>query len=106
MEDDDKRSEIMCLKVHKIRGEVMVAVCDRDLLGKTFEEGKLCLTVEASFFGEDLATAREVEEALAGATIANMVGERAVACAMVTSCIDDKNVIRIDGVPTAQMVRM
>jgi hypothetical protein len=98
--------EIMCLKVHKVRGEVMVAVCDRDLLGKTFEEGKLCLTVEAAFFGEEEATAREVAEALAGATIANMVGERAVACGIKTNCIDGRNILKIDGVPTAQMVRM
>ena len=96
----------MCLKVHRVRGEVMVAVCDRDLLGKTFEEGKLCLTVEPSFFGEEEATAHEVAEALAGATIANVVGERAVACAMETDSINSKNIIRIDGVPTAQMVRM
>ncbi|MDF0592693.1 DUF424 family protein [Methanotrichaceae archaeon M04Ac] len=103
---DDDRSEIMYLKVHKVRGEVMVAVCDRDLLGKTFDEGELSLSVEPSFFGEEEATAREVAEALAGATIANMVGERAVACAIETDSIEDENVLRICGVPCAQMVRM
>jgi len=103
---EDERTETMCLKVHKIRGEVMVAVCDSELLGKTFDEGDLCLSVEPAFFGEDEATAREVAKALAGATIANMVGEKAVACAIETSCIEGKNVLRIGGVPTAQMVRM
>jgi len=105
MQDDDRR-EMMYLKTHKISGEVMVAVCDCELLGKTFDEGMLSLTVESAFFGEEVATAREVAKALSGATIANMVGERAVACAIETSCIDGENVLRIGGVPTAQMVRM
>ena len=106
MQDDDDRSEMMYLKVHKVSGEVMVAVCDCELLGKTFDEGDLCLSVESAFFGEEEATAREVAKALAGATIANMVGEKAVACAIETSCIEGENVLRICGVPTAQMVRM
>jgi len=103
---DDDRSEMMYLKIHKVRGEVMVAICDCELLGKTFDEGELCLSVEAAFFGEEEATAQEVAKALAGATIANMVGERAVACAIETSYIDGENILRVDGVPTAQMVRM
>ncbi len=103
---EDERTETMCLKVHKIRGEVMVAVCDSELLGKTFDEGALSLTVDAAFFGEEEATVRDVVEALARASIANMVGERAVACGIETNCIDGRNVLRIDGVPTAQMVRM
>ena len=106
MHDHDVRSEMMYLKVHRISGEVMVAVCDCELLGKTFDEGELCLTVEASFFGEEVATEGDVARALAGASIANMVGERAVACAIETKSIDGKNILRIDGVPTAQMVRM
>ncbi len=84
----------------------MVAICDCELLGKTFDEGKLSLTVDAAFFGEEEATKGDVARALAGASIANMVGEMAVACAMESSYIDGKNVLRIDGVPTAQMVRM
>jgi hypothetical protein len=103
---DDDRSEMMYLKIHKVSGEVMVAICDCELLGKTFDEGEHCLSVEAAFFGEEEATAQEVAKALAGATIANMVGERAVACAIETSCIDGENILRVDGVPTAQMVRM
>lgn len=106
MHEDDDRSEMMYLKIHKVNREVMVAVCDCELLGKTFDEGALSLTVEAAFFGEEEATAPEVAEALSGATIANMVGERAVACAIETSCVEGENVLRIGGVPTAQMVRM
>ncbi len=96
----------MYLKVHRVSGEVMVAVCDCELLGKTFDEGELSLTVEAAFFGEMEADSQKVTKALSGATIANMVGDRAVACAIETSCIEGKNVLRIGGVPTAQMVRM
>jgi hypothetical protein len=39
------------------------------------------------------------------ATIANLVGKRAIKCAVDNNFIDDANVISVDGVPHAQMVK-
>ncbi|MHC1631819.1 MAG: DUF424 domain-containing protein [Methanotrichaceae archaeon] len=96
----------MCLKIYRANGEILVAVCDFDILGRTFDEDELHLDVTVDFFGEDRVSVHDVEIALDDATIANIVGERAVACAVELNCIDQDNVLHIDGVPCAQMVRM
>ncbi|WP_366070077.1 DUF424 family protein [Methanothrix sp.] len=96
----------MCLRTYTIGGEVLVAVCDSELLGQRFTENELQLEVSASFFGHELASAAMLERALEEATMANFVGERAVAWAIEFEYVDRENVLRIDGVPCAQMVRM
>jgi len=98
--------ETICLKIYRVNREVLVAICDRELLGNTFDEGKLCLEVNVDFFGDKSTSSFELETALSEATIVNLVGERSVACAIQQGCVDGDNVLHIDGVPYAQMVRM
>jgi hypothetical protein len=97
---------MMYLKIYKTGQDVLVAVCDCELQGRTFTEGELSLEVSAGFFGDEKVSLDVVEKALLDASIANIVGERAVACAARLDCIDKENVLLIDGIPCAQMVRM
>jgi len=96
----------MCLRTYTIGGEVLVAVCDSELLGRRFTENELQLEVSVSFFGQELASAAMLERALEEATMANFVGERAVSWAIAFEYVDRENVLHIDGIPCAQMVRM
>jgi hypothetical protein len=98
--------EAFNLKIYHAEGEVLVAVCDSELLGKRFIEGQLQLEVTAAFFGEEKASFEDVAQALEKATMANFVGERAVACAIGLQYVQAENVLRIRGIPCAQMVRM
>jgi len=84
----------------------MVAVCDRDILGKTFSEGELRIQALESFYKGDLVPEDVATEALKKATIANLLGKKAVSCALKNGIIAKENVITIGGVPHAQMVRM
>ena len=84
----------------------MVAVCDKDIIGKKFKEGELTLKLEHSFYQGNEACERDVKEALTSATIANLAGEKAIACAVDCGCIDPDTVIYIQGIPHAQMVRI
>lgn len=93
------------LRVERTQGEVLVIICDSELIGKNFEEGDLKLKVKRSFYEGKEATAEECLKALKEATIANMVGsivERAVKAGFV----HPSGVIRIQNVPHAQMVRL
>ncbi|HEX7445522.1 MAG TPA: DUF424 family protein [Methanothrix sp.] len=96
----------MCLKVHQQGRETLIAVCDSDILGEKFKEGHLCIEVCPDFFGDELATGSEVEAALSGATMANFVGCKAVEHAISLGYVERENVLSIDGVLYAQMVRM
>ncbi len=84
----------------------MVAVCDRNIIGKKFREGELVLKLDESFYKGDEVSEKEVQEALLSATIANITGEKAVACAVGCGCIDPETVIFIESIPHAQMVRI
>ncbi len=96
----------MYMKKYDTEGHVIVAVCDRDILGKKFREGKLVLKLDSSFYKGDEANEIEVKEALSSATIANIAGEKAIACAVECGCIDPDAIIFIEGVPHAQMIRI
>jgi hypothetical protein len=102
----DSSENEMYLKTYKSGKEILVAVCDCDILGKRFEEGALHIDVCADFFGNERATPEEVEVALSNASIANLVGRRAVDFAVRLGYVDKEHVLVIDGVPCAQMVLM
>jgi hypothetical protein len=94
------------LKVYKIDNEVLVAVCDEKYLGKEFSEGNAQLKVSEKFYGRMPASCTEVTTALQEATIANLVGEESVACAIGAGIIESGHVIYIGDVPHAQMISM
>ncbi len=96
----------MYLKSYRVHKETIVAVCDSELLGRTFCQGELHLSVNEQFFKGLLASEHDVREALKNATIANLVGKRAVDCGVESGIIDNGCVIIIEGVPHAQMVML
>jgi len=92
------------LKSYCVNKEILVAACDSELVGRTFCEGELHLHVNEDFFKGQPAEEHEVKKALEEATIANLVGQRSVACGIDSGVVDENCVIIIDGVPHAQMV--
>uniref|UniRef100_A0A7C2SD21 DUF424 domain-containing protein n=1 Tax=Archaeoglobus fulgidus TaxID=2234 RepID=A0A7C2SD21_ARCFL len=92
------------MRVYRVRGEVLVAVCDSDIVGKTFREGDLKLEVKESFYGDEEVGEEEVKRALRNATIANITGSKAVNLAVKVGIIDKSKILYIDGCPHAQMV--
>jgi uncharacterized protein len=96
----------MFLKVYRIDNEVLVAVCDEGCMGKEYTEGDLSLKVSKAFYGEEPADRDEVVSALCEATIANIVGEQSVACAVENGFVEVDRIIYIEGVPHVQMVCM
>lgn len=93
------------LSVKRKQGEVLVTVCDSELFGKTFEEGELSLEIEESFYGGKEASVEECLSALEKATIGNLVGS-IVEHAIEDGYVDSKNVLEIEGVQHAQMMRL
>lgn len=103
---EDSEIKEMYLKTYRQGAEVLIAVCDCDILGKKFAEGHLQIEVSSDFFGRELASGPQVEAALCGATMANLVGCRAVEHAIRLGYVERENVLSIEGVLCAQMVRM
>ncbi|QCS44133.1 DUF424 domain-containing protein [Natrinema versiforme] len=85
---------------------LLVAVCDEDVLGETFEEGELSLTVTEEFYGGDAVDEDAVVESLSRAAVANIVGTRAVELAVEEGFVDEANVLEVDQTLHAQLLRM
>lgn len=92
------------LKVYRVGGEIVVAVCDSELVGRVFREGDLKIEVKESFYGDKDVDEEEVKRALRIATIANITGKRAVKLAIDMGLIDKENVLKIGECWHAQMV--
>jgi hypothetical protein len=89
------------VKEHRLGRESVLAVCDREILGGTFEEGELAVTVSEGFYGGDLASAEEVAAKMREAENINIMGERAVQLAIEKKLVDASCVKKIGGVTHA-----
>jgi len=97
---------MISINVFKHGHDVLIGACDEQLIGKKFKEGKFHLDVKKEFYGGTRITLKDLKKYLEEATIANLVGEKTVACAIKMGLVDPSCVITIKGIPHAQMVRM
>jgi len=85
---------------------LLVAVCDDDVLGETFEDGAVSLTVTEEFYGGETVDERAVIESLGRASVANIVGREAVELAVREGFVDEANVLDVGSTRHAQFLRM
>ena len=97
---------MFCYNIHTFGNDVLVAACDKDILGKTFFEGELQLEVKESFYNRCTAPMTELAEVLSGASIANLAGNLVVDSAISAGFIGSGNVLVIGGIKHAQFVVM
>ncbi len=96
----------MYLKVHSSGSNVVVAICDKEILGKTLKEGNITVTVNEGFFCGEIVDSERVEKALKNATTANLFGVKCIQCAINCGVVNPQSVIYINGVPHAQVFRI
>jgi len=94
----------MLIKIHHTYRDV-VAICDTEILGKTYEEGIKILDVRKSFYEGDEKTEQETIEIMRDlqkedATF-NIVGEKAVSAALRAGIIKKEGIGKVQGVPFA-----
>ncbi|MCO5384115.1 MAG: DUF424 domain-containing protein [Methanosarcina barkeri] len=96
----------MYLKIYKNREHVLVAACDKEVLGKTLKNGNTVVDISRAFYEGEYVSEEELRKALQNATTANIFGEKTIKCAIEYGLIDKDSVILIDGVPHAQIFRI
>lgn len=99
-----KSEKLFFVKVHSHGADVVVAVCDRELLGKNFTEGDFVLEIREEFYGGKLATFDEVYELMRTATIVNVIGEKIVGELVRRKIIEEEALIHICGIPHVQII--
>jgi hypothetical protein len=94
------------LRVFKDPEHTLVAVCDSEILGETFREGKLKLEVKVDFYKGVSTSIPQALQAIDAADIVNLVGESIVEAAVQKGFVNPSAVVHIAGVPHVQIVRM
>ena len=96
----------MILKERETEQGLLVSVCDRDVLGEHFEDGDVSITVTEEFYDGEPVGEEAVLESLTRASIANIVGTRAVDVAVEAGIIDEGQVLEIGRTRHAQLLRL
>lgn len=86
--------------------EVLLAACDDDVLGNTLEKEEIQLDVKESFYGGKKIDIDRLKRELKSCTIANLVGKKTVEAAIEVGFGSENDVMKIDGVPHLQVVKM
>ena len=97
---------MISIKIYKQGSDLLIGACDENLIGKKFEDGKFQIDVKKEFYDGERITSDVLKKFLEEATIANLVGKATIKVAINMGLVDPDCIIKIKGVPHAQMVRI
>jgi len=93
------------MNLKKIGNNVLLAICDTEILGKTLREGKIVFNVKKEFYKGARVAIEEAVDMITNSTIVNMVGKNIVQKAIEKGYVHPEAVLNIEGVPHAQIVK-
>ncbi|MDK2891976.1 MAG: uncharacterized protein PWQ49_368 [Methanohalophilus sp.] len=85
---------------------MVLAACDKELIGSKLKKDKICVEITESFYMGDIVSEEKLIEELKCTTNANLFGEKVIKCAIKCGMVDHGTVIIIDGVPHVQIYRV
>jgi hypothetical protein len=91
-------------KLYRQGIDVLLAISDADIVGKTFEEGDIKVTVHEDFYSDKVCGEDKVLELVKSSTIVNAIGEQIVGLLVNERFIDNSHVLIISGIPHAQII--
>lgn len=94
------------INLKQVGKNVLLAICDVELLGKTLREGKIVFRVKEEFYNGGKATVEEAVSMINNSTIVNLVGKNCVEKAIAKGYVHPDAVIEIEGVPHAQIMKL
>jgi len=100
---------MISIRVRKAKEGTILAMCDKELLGKTYNEGKAVLDLKkyGSFYEGKVVKeeAKELKNAIKSASIINAVGKKAITI-LKRAGIKTNGSRTIDGVPHLQVYKI
>ena len=89
-------------KTHNIENQIILAICDKELLGKNIGN---YVKISKEFFCDKEVDENEALKLMSESNICNMFGKRITDLAEKKSLIDRKNIILVGEIPHAQFIR-
>jgi hypothetical protein len=94
------------VNLKKIGRNVLLSMCDTEILGRTLREGKIVFCVKEDFYRGTRVDVEEAVSMIESSTIVNMIGKNVVKEAIEKGFVHPEAVLKIEGVPHAQIVRL
>ena len=93
----------MIVSVKEEKNEVLVTLCDDELLGKELNFNGVKIKINEKFYGGEKKDKKEIKSILKKATIINAIGKESVNFCLDEGYIDKERIIYINGIPHAEM---
>lgn len=94
------------MNLRKIGNNILLAMCDTEILGKTLRKGKIVFHVKEEFYKGPKVNIEEAMAMIENSTTVNMIGKNVVQKAIEKGHVHPEAVIDIEGVPHAQIVKL
>jgi hypothetical protein len=94
------------VNLKKVGRNVLLAICDCEILGRTLREGAIVFHVKDEFYNGGKVTLEEAVDMIANSTIVNMVGRNCVGKAVEKGYVHPDAVLNIEGIPHAQIMKL
>lgn len=94
------------MNLKKVGHNVLLAICDCELLGRTLREGKIVFQVKNEFYNGRKASVEEAVGMISNSTIVNLIGKCCVEKAIAKGYVHPDAVLKIEGIPHAQIVKL
>ncbi len=94
------------MNLKKSGRNVLLAICDCEILGKTLREGKIVFHVKEEFYNGGRVTLEEAVDMIKNCNVVNMIGKCCVERAIEKGYVHPAAVLNIEGIPHAQIVKL
>lgn len=94
------------VKTYGRHAGLIVAVCDKEICGKTLKADGIEVFINPRFYNGQEASSSEVLDLLKRCYSANLFGEKVVELAKKAGLVDSTQIKIIGGIPHAQLIRM
>ncbi len=95
----------MIVKVYNVQGELMLAICDKDLLGTKIQTEEVEVEISDFYAGEEMSK-EEILSLLKDATIVNAIGKNTVNFLISNGFVHKENVLYLGSIPHIQIIKM
>jgi uncharacterized protein len=92
----------MLIKIHSTYRN-LIAICDKELKGKVFKQGKFVLNIREDFYNGEEKTEQEIRKIMQTMVMEdamfNIVGKKSTETAIKAGIINPKNIKTVQGIP-------
>jgi hypothetical protein len=94
------------VKITEYQKNLMLNICDADLLGKSILQDELSMNISKSYYGDKIVGKKEAAQLLENSSIINMVGKHSVSLSLELGIGSENGIKRISGVPFLIVFKM